>query len=128
MPKKLSFFKFYSDNSGVPYNKDKKTGEYEAVVIGLTSISRNHIKNLLDKIKQKFPDYWDLKGNQLKADELELIIKFLDRNHVMMLTVMFEHDDWDKYRKMYPHETHFGEKVMAILYFFIIKHLAFHQE
>jgi len=123
MPKSSSYFKFYTDNSGVPYTKDI-TGDYQKLVIGFASVSKNHIKSLINSIEQKYPRYWNKKGSQLDSKELEIIINYLDKNHVMMLTIMFEHKDWDKYRQMYPDETNLGEKVMAILYFFILKNLA----
>jgi len=123
MYKLPSYFKFYTDVSGNPYTRDSDSGDYEKVIIGLVSISKNHISNIINSFKQKFSSYWDLKGNQLNPKELEDIVDFLDKNHVMMLTIMFEHEDWDKYRQMYPHETNFGEKVMAILYFLILKNL-----
>ena len=118
-----SYFRYYTDVSGIPCTRDCNTGNYQDVIIGMASISKNYIDTLITSFKQKYPSYWDKKGNQLNKKELENIINFLDKNHVMMLTIIFEHKDWDKYRQMYPNETNFREKVMAILYFFILKKL-----
>ena len=119
-----SYFKFYTDISGVPNKIDRNTGKIQDVVLAMTSISKRSIKRILSDMEKRFPRYWDKKGHQLQKKELEIIINYLNRNNVIMLTINFETKDWIKYRTMYPQETHLGEKVMSILYFFILKYLA----
>ena len=120
-----SFFKFYADISGIPNRIDHSTGDLQTTVIGMVSVSKRSIKAILDELKTIYPDYWDKKGHQLNAKKLEDIVRFFNQRNVKMVTIQFEKEDWGKYRSMYPHETGLGEKVMAILYFYVLKHLAF---
>ena len=110
------FFKFYADISGMPNKIDKSTGDLQTIVIGMVSVSKRSIDNIMSSLHINFPDCWEKKGHQLDANKLEGIVNFLNKRNVMMVTIQFEKDDWEKYKRLYPHETDLGEKVTAILY------------
>ena len=115
-----AFIKFLGDISGIP-KKNTKTKKYENVMIGVVTVNKFTIKNDLKDIQNKFPSYWNKKGNQLTDNQLEKIIDYLNKKNMKMITVHFYKSDWDKYRKKYINEANFEEKVMSILYFYALK-------
>ena len=113
--KQTSFIKFLFDISGVP-NKGK-SGEYELVIVGCVSVNAITLNDLLDNFKSDFPTLWDKKGSQLTAEQLEIVIDYLNNNKARMLSVPFRPVDWQKYKRKFKDEAHLEEKIMSLLYF-----------
>ncbi len=56
--------------------------------------------------------------------QLEDVVDFLNGENVRMITIHFDDVDWQKYKAMYPSESHFEEKIMAILYYYVLRRVA----
>lgn len=121
--KKLSFIKFLIDISGTP--KKNNFGKYEKVIIACVSIDQYNFDDVIRRFKDKFPDYWHKKGHQLSSNKLEEIVAFFNEENIRMITIHFNRSDWNKYKEKYSGETKFEEKIMSILYFYVLKKVAF---
>ena len=123
MPKnQRAGFQFFVDISGVP--KRDRCGDFQKVIVSCVSFNVFTLKNKIEAFREKFPTYWDKKGHQLTKYQLEEIVSFLDQQGVRMTTVHFDPEDWIKYKGEYPNESHIEEKIMGILYFYVMKWVA----
>jgi len=118
-----SFIRFLVDISGTP-KPDKKSGNYQKVIIANTSIDRYNFDTVSDEFKEEFPSYWNKKGHKLQPHRLEEIVDFLNRKNIRMITVQFDVPDWEKYKAKYISEGHLEEKIMGILYYYVLKRVA----
>jgi len=60
-------------------------------------------------------------GERSRDRYLEEIIDFLNKEKIRMITVQFDKEDWDKYKLKYPLEGNLEEKIMSILYYYVLK-------
>lgn len=116
---KLSFIKYFVDISGTP--KPDNNGKYDKVIVGCASVDQYKISDILQQMESDFPISFKKKGHKLRPRDLEEIIDFLNKEKVRMITVQFEKEDWKKYRSKYLQEAHMEEKVMSILYYYVLK-------
>lgn len=119
---KISFIKLLVDISGSP--KTDNSGNYQKVIVVATSVDRYNFMDVIDRFKSKFYGYWDKKGHQLSPDKLEEIVAFLDAENIRMITVQFDTTDWDKYKTKCKGEANLEEKIMGILYYYVLKRVA----
>jgi hypothetical protein len=119
----LPFIKFIGDISGVP-QKNRKTKSYENVIIAIVSINKYTIKDDLNIIKRTFPECWDKNGHQLTSEQLINLLELFYQIGFKIATVNFDISDWDKYKIKYRNESNLEEKIMSILYFYVLKHFA----
>lgn len=110
------------DISGVP--KRDSSGNFETVILASTSVNVYKVEKLKEEFRNQFPGHWNKKGRQLSADKLEEIVAFLNQENVRMTTVHLDAEDWDTYKAKYKGEAHFEEKIMGILYFYVLKWVA----
>lgn len=123
MPKKQkSYIEFLVDVSGIP--KRDASGNYQKVIIASTSFNMFNLDDVMDAFKGQFFNYWEKKGHQLSAHKLEEIIDFLNQENVRMTTIHFDIPDWEKYKTEYQNEANLEEKIMGILYFYVLKKIA----
>ena len=116
---KLSFIKYFVDISGTPKPDDQ--GNYQKVIVGCVSIDQYKLSGILQQIESDFPILCNKKGHKLKPRQLEEIIGFLNKEKVRMITVQFDKEDWEKYRLKYAQESHREEKIMSVLYYYVLK-------
>lgn len=105
---------FVIDVSGQPYEK---------TTIGLGSFIIDRQNKLLKEFYKKFPDFKKSrnKGCVLKETELQNILKFLNKEKIHMTTTTIKGDYWRALKKKYSNKARFKEKIMACLYFMILK-------
>jgi len=115
----ISFINYYIDISGVP--KQDKHGNYQKVIVACASVNQFTIPEIIERMKTEFSGYWNKKGHRLNAGELEPIIDFMNKEEIRMITVQFDKPDWEKYKLKYSSEAHIEEKIMSILYYYVLK-------
>lgn len=115
----ISFINYYIDISGVP--KQDKRGNYQKVIVACASVNQYTISEIMERMKIEFPEYWNKKGHKLNDSELETIIGFINKEKIRMITVQFDKPDWEKYKSKYPSEARIEEKIMSILYYYVLK-------
>jgi hypothetical protein len=115
----ISFINYYVDISGVP--KQDKHGNYQKVIVACASVNQFTLPEIIERMKTEFPEYWNKKGHQLNDIELEQLISFINKEKIRMITVQFDKLDWEKYKIKYSSEAHIEEKIMSILYYYVLK-------
>lgn len=122
MPKQSCFIDFYIDVSGNP--KPSKGKGYEDIVISAVTFNSFTFDDVNRRFQARFNKIYDKKGHKLKDDALLEMVQFLNEEEVRMITIPYGKLDWEKIRSEYINEANLEEKVMALLYFYLIKKIA----
>ena len=117
-----SFIQFLVDISGVP--RPGPSGTHGPLIMACVSVDTFKLDDMMNTFRNQFPSIWDKKGHQLSMRQLEDVVDFLNGENVRMITIRFDDVDWQRYKAMYPGEGHFEEKVMAILYYYVLRRVA----
>ncbi len=110
-------FLFVIDIRGTPYGK---------ITLGLGSFLVVSYNDLIKEFKKNFPEFRRSRNKAcvLKKSKLKDIIKFLNVHKVHMKTLHFSGEDWRFYKQKYSNKAYFKEKIMACLYFQILKQVS----
>lgn len=110
---------------GFNYVIDIRGTAYGKITIGLVSFETSRYNALIQEFNQLFLEFRRTrnKGCTLKQSQLKNIIGFLDKRKVHMVVLQFGGEDWRYYKEKYGEKGFFKEKIIACLYFLVLKKL-----